>query len=81
MQGVSADPEKVKAILQMPDPVDVKSLERFLEMVGYLGKFLPGLSDKTQPLCQLKLKDGNWIWTPEHHAAMKDSGHASAALL
>ena len=69
-QGVSANPEKVKANLQMHDPVDIKCLERFLGMVGYLGKFIPELSDKTQPLDELKLKDANSIWTLDHQAAM-----------
>ena len=38
--GVHPDPEKVKAITYMSQPTDVKSLQRFLEMVDYLSKFI-----------------------------------------
>ena len=77
-QGVSADPEKVNAIINMPDPVDIKSLERFLGMVGYLGKFLPRLSDMTKPLRDLKVKGNNWIWNSEHQTAMNQLKKALA---
>ena len=38
-------PEKIQAILQMPEPKDVTALKRFLGMVTYLAKFMPHLSD------------------------------------
>ena len=45
---VQADPNKVKAVLNMKKPDDVSSLRRFLGMVNQLSKFSPKLSNLTQ---------------------------------
>ncbi|CAB4029631.1 Hypothetical predicted protein, partial [Paramuricea clavata] len=66
--GLKPDPAKVEAILEMPSPTDVK---RFLGMVNYLAKFLPLLSDMTQPLRKLKDKDFEWCWLEQHEKAFK----------
>ena len=55
-EGLKAAPEKVNAILHMPQPTDTASVRRFLGMVQYLDKFLPKLSDMTQPLRVLTKK-------------------------
>lgn len=44
-QGLKADPEKVKAVMDMPLPTDVKAVQRFVGSVTYLAKFLPRLSE------------------------------------
>ena len=43
-QGVHADPEKVKAIMEMPASSDKKGVERLLGTINYLVKFIPGMS-------------------------------------
>ena len=67
--GLKADPAKVEAILDMPPPTDVKGLKRFLGMVNYLAKFLPLLSDMTEPLRRLEDKDVEWCWLAQHEKA------------
>lgn len=39
--GVQPDPEKMRAIAEMPAPEDKKDLQRALGLVNYLGKFIP----------------------------------------
>jgi len=68
-EGLKADPSKVEAILEMPPPSDVKGLKRFLGMVNYLNKFLPLLSDMTEPLRRLDDKDVEWCWLEQHQKA------------
>ena len=67
--GVKPDPEKVKAISQFPVPSDVPSLQRFLGMTNYLGKFIPNYSQLTAPMRQLMHKDIEFIWTDEQNNA------------
>ena len=40
-EGVSPDPEKAKAIQELPAPQNVSELRQVLGMINYLGKFLP----------------------------------------
>ena len=56
-QGVEADPAKITAIMNMPEPTSKKELQRFLGVITYLGKFIPNLSDLTAPLRSLLEKD------------------------
>ena len=68
--GLKANPAKVEAILDMPPPTDVKGLKRFLGMVNYLARFLPLLSDMTEPL--RRLEDNavvDWCWLAQHQKA------------
>ena len=68
--GLRPDPNKVKAILKMPTPADKQSLQRLLGMITYLGKFLPHLSDVTEPLRRLLDRDVEWHWDDAHEAAL-----------
>ena len=44
------DPEKVRAVLDMPKPTDVSGVRRIVGFITYLNKFLPKLSDICEPL-------------------------------
>ena len=68
--GLKPDPKKVEAINDMPHPTDVQSLRRFLGMINYLAKFLPGLSDETEVLRKLTEKDAEWCWLKAHEEAV-----------
>lgn len=37
--GIQIDPEKVKAIIHLPQPKDVSKLQRLLDIIDYVGKF------------------------------------------
>uniref|UniRef100_A0A803K434 ribonuclease H n=1 Tax=Xenopus tropicalis TaxID=8364 RepID=A0A803K434_XENTR len=60
ISGLKVDPEKVRAIQEMPAPTDV---QHFLGMVMYLSKFCGHLPDMCEPLRQLTHKDSLWEWT------------------
>lgn len=63
-KGLKADPTKIAAINDMPSPEDKVSLQRFLGMINYLGKFIPNLSELSAPLRQLLHKAVVWSWRP-----------------
>ena len=49
-EGLKPDPEKVRAIVEMPRPKDRDDILRPNGMVNYLSRFLPHLSDVMKPL-------------------------------
>ena len=65
-KGISPDPEKVKAIKDMPFPSSKQDLQRFLGMIAYLSKFIPQLSEETHLLRELHKKDSIWDFTLTH---------------
>ena len=55
--SVKIDPEKVKAVQDMPKPEDVEGIQRVNGFVNYLAKFLPHLADVMEPLWRPTRKD------------------------
>ena len=68
-QGLKPDPEKEKAILEMPKPQDVTGVSRFIGFVNYLNKFMPRLSEVCEPLRRLTMKYVEWYWTKHQEQA------------
>lgn len=60
--GLKVDPEKVRAIVNMPEPTDVQSVRRFLGLVQYVSKFIPNLAEISEPLRLLTKSDVLWHW-------------------
>ena len=67
--GLRVDPDKVKAIRDMPAFTGKAGVQRPLGMVQYLSKFLPNLSDMTKPLRELTQQDVKWCWKDAHITA------------
>ncbi|XP_055914211.1 uncharacterized protein K02A2.6-like [Eupeodes corollae] len=69
--GISADPNKVKTILEFRSPNTKEETRSFLGLVTYLGKFIPDLADTTEPLWKLIKKDIRFIWGEKEEYAFK----------
>ena len=69
-EGLKPDDKKIEAIVKMTNPTDVKGVQRLQGTVGYLAKFLPGLSDAMEPIRRLTHPDVPWQWTDEQERAM-----------
>ncbi len=68
--GIRPDVEKVKSIVEMPNPTDKEGVKRFLGTVNFLSPFIPNMSTVTTPLRSLLKKGVPWEWHPEHETAM-----------
>lgn len=64
-QGISADPDKVKAIQSYPVPTNLKEVQRFLGLAGWYHRFVPDFSKTDEPINSLKKKGKKFIWSPE----------------
>lgn len=60
--GIEVDPDKVKAIADLPPPTNVQEVRTFLGMVNQLSKFSDHLADKTKSIRELLLKGNQWTW-------------------
>ena len=69
--GIHPDREKIRAILDMPEPVDVSGVRRFLGMVNQLGKFTPHLAEITKPMRDLLCKKNDWTWGHDQQRRFK----------
>ena len=67
--GISPDPDKISAIVEMKPPTNVSELRRFMGMINQLGKFSHNLAELTQPLRQLLSKSSTWVWGPDQDKA------------
>ena len=61
-RGLEADPDKLKAVAEMPAPCDKEGVRRFLGFIQYLAKFIPNLSEVDAPLRELIHKDTLFYW-------------------
>jgi hypothetical protein len=69
--GVSADSEKIEAILNYPAPKNQKQLRQLLGTCNFHGRFIVGYANYIAPLLPL-LKQGNrWKWTAEMQQAFE----------
>ena len=65
---IRPQPEKLKPIVEMPNPNNQKELHSFLGMLNYYDRFTPGLASKCTNLNDLLHKKAAWQWD-KHHAA------------
>lgn len=68
-EGLKPDQSKIEAVKKMPTPECKKDVERFLGMVTFLAKFIPNMSQHTDPLRGLIRDDVAWQWRDEHQHA------------
>ncbi|KAI5639559.1 reverse transcriptase (RNA-dependent DNA polymerase) domain-containing protein [Phthorimaea operculella] len=75
-QGLQTDPDKVKAILDIPVPKTAKDVKKFLGTVSWYRRFVPNLSTLATPLNKLTSthkKAPPFKWTPEAESAFNSN--------
>ena len=79
-EGVSTDPEKIKAITEWPQPTTVTGVRSFLGFVSYYRRFIPNFSKVAKPLNKLlqnlegtpsQKKKFKVCWGPEQQEAFE----------
>ena len=70
-QGLSVDPEKVKAVLDWSRPTNVTEIRSFLGLAGYYRRFVEGFSRIAAPLTKLTQKREKFVWTDKCEASFQ----------
>ena len=69
--GVSTDPEKIKAVSEWPLPKNVKQIRSFLGLCSYYRKYISHFAAIARPLHKLTEKNQSFIWTDECQLAFQ----------
>lgn len=69
--GVHTSLAKIKAIVDMPKPVNISQLRSYLGMINHYAKFVLRLTDRLKPFYKLLVIDNEWIWSDECEKAFK----------
>jgi len=70
--GVSPDPDKIKAVLDFPTPTKIKDVQSFLGLANYYRKFIINFSERARPLTLLTRKNTPFCWTSQANGAFED---------
>ena len=76
--GITPHPDRVRDIVDMNPPQDVKGVQRFLGMCNYLSRFTPNLSEIVKPPTELTHVDAVWSWSSQHDKAFSSAKSAIA---
>ena len=60
--GISVDPKKLTAIINMTPPTDATGMRCFMGMVNQLAKFSSNIAELSAPLRDLLRKNREWVW-------------------
>jgi hypothetical protein len=71
-RGIEVNPKKIKAILKISRPNDLKDVQRLTSCVAAVSRFISRLGEKALPLYKLMKKSYEFVWTDEADAALKD---------
>ena len=70
-EGLRPDPQKVEAIVNMPRPDDKRAFQRLLGRVTHLSRFMPTLSEVSEPLHKLTEKNNLFMWESQQEEAFQ----------
>ena len=59
-RGIEANPDKIKAVLDMPSPSSITEVQRITGRIAVLSRFVSRASDKCQPFFQILKKAFQW---------------------
>ena len=59
-RGIEANPDKIKAVLDMPPPSSIKEVQRLIGRIAALSQFVSRASNKCRPFFQVLKKAFQW---------------------
>ena len=72
VRGIEANPEKIKAIVQMRPPTTKKEVQKLTGCMAALSRFIARLGEKGLPFFKLLRKHEGFEWSNEANTAFED---------
>ena len=69
---IEVDPEKIKAILDMPTPRNKKEIRGFLSRLQYISRFIARLTNICEPIFHLLRKNQPTVWNNDCQCAFEN---------
>ena len=69
--GITASPDKVKAVRNYPTPANVKDVRAFLGLASFYRRLVPDFAELSKHLTVLTKKDHEFIWGPSQQEAFE----------
>lgn len=69
--GIFPDDRKIQSVINWPTPKTVKQVQKFIGLVMYYKKFIPGYMKIAEPLYELTRKNKTYRWTETQENAFK----------
>jgi hypothetical protein len=71
-KGIEANPEKIKALIEMQDPVLVKDVQKLTGRVAALNRFIPNAAERSLPFFQVLRSSKNFQWSETQKQAFQE---------
>jgi hypothetical protein len=71
-KGIEANPDKIKALIEMQDPVSVKDVQKLSGRVAALNKFIPRAAERSLPFFQVLRSSKNFQWSEAQKQAFQE---------
>jgi hypothetical protein len=61
--GISIDPERIVAILNVPSPTSKKEVQAFMGVINFVRRFVPDVVVMVKPIHNILKQDHSFSWT------------------
>jgi hypothetical protein len=71
-KGIEANPDKIKALIEMQDPVSMKDVQKLTGRVAALNRFIPKAAERGLPFFQVLRSSKNFQWSETQKQAFQE---------
>jgi hypothetical protein len=71
-KGIEANPDKIKALIEMQDPISMKDVQKLTGRVVVLNRFIPKAAEGSLPFFQVLKSSKNFQWFETQKQAFKE---------
>jgi hypothetical protein len=71
-EGIKENPDKIKALIEMQDPISVKDVQKLIGRVAALNRFIPRAAERSLAFFQVLRSSKNYQWSESQKQAVTE---------